>query len=215
MASGDLSAGERRRARTRAALLAAARELFSERGYHQTRVDEVTARAGLATGTFYLYFKDKPAIALALLETVFEVAQAAMEQFAELGPAIADPRAVTRTAIRQALEAYESNAALMRLLEEQAPAATPELAEARRAFYMGLSRLLAGVVQELGAPHGVTRERPDLVAEAVIGAVQRMAYGALILGGESVTDSLVDAATGVIARLLGWEPDQAESVGDS
>ena len=214
MATQDLSVGEQRRARTRGALLAAARELFSERGYHQTRVDEITAGAGVATGTFYLYFKDKPAIALALLEAVFEVAQAAIEQFAELGPTIADRRALARVAVRRGLEAYQSNLPLMRLLEEQAPAATPELAEARQAFYRGLSSVLAGMVQELGVSRGVSRERPDLVAEAVIGAVQRMAYGALVVAEESVTDSLVDAATSVVARLLGWEPDRAEGAGD-
>ena len=71
MATQDLSAGDRRRARTRAALLEAARELFSERGYHQTRVDEITGRAGVATGTFYLYFKDKPAIGLASIPLAF------------------------------------------------------------------------------------------------------------------------------------------------
>ncbi len=37
----------------------AAYELFTSKGVHETVVDEIVKRAGVAKGTFYLYFKDK------------------------------------------------------------------------------------------------------------------------------------------------------------
>ena len=37
----------------------AAYELFTAKGVHETVVDEIVKRAGVAKGTFYLYFKDK------------------------------------------------------------------------------------------------------------------------------------------------------------
>jgi AcrR family transcriptional regulator len=37
----------------------AAYELFSLKGVHETVIDEIVKRAGVAKGTFYLYFKDK------------------------------------------------------------------------------------------------------------------------------------------------------------
>jgi AcrR family transcriptional regulator len=40
-------------------LLAAALELFVERGYAATRLDDVAARAGVSKGTLYLYFSSK------------------------------------------------------------------------------------------------------------------------------------------------------------
>src|SRR5688572_32506987 len=50
------------KAERRQQILAAARDLFAKRGYHQTTIDEIVAQAGVARGTFYLYFEDKRAI---------------------------------------------------------------------------------------------------------------------------------------------------------
>ena len=50
---------ERRKEDRPAELLAAALELFVERGYAATRLDEVAARAGVSKGTLYLYFENK------------------------------------------------------------------------------------------------------------------------------------------------------------
>jgi AcrR family transcriptional regulator len=44
---------------TRAALLAAARQLFSEKGFIDARLEEVGARAGVTTGAVYHHFRDK------------------------------------------------------------------------------------------------------------------------------------------------------------
>jgi AcrR family transcriptional regulator len=40
-------------------LRAAARSLFVENGYHNTRPQDIVREAGVAIGTFYLHFKDK------------------------------------------------------------------------------------------------------------------------------------------------------------
>ncbi len=58
-----LSRSDRRWARRKEArpaeLTAAALELFVERGYSATRLDDVAARAGVSKGTLYLYFSSK------------------------------------------------------------------------------------------------------------------------------------------------------------
>lgn len=46
---------------TRRALLAAAEEVFGEAGYTGASVAEIVRRAGVAQGTFYVYFPDKKA----------------------------------------------------------------------------------------------------------------------------------------------------------
>ena len=48
-----------RSAARREAILSAALEEFSARGFEAARLDDVAKRAGVAKGTIYLYFRDK------------------------------------------------------------------------------------------------------------------------------------------------------------
>ncbi len=58
----------RRRARTRADLLAAARRVFAARGFHDASIAEITAAADVGVGTFYLHFRDKDEALRALVQ---------------------------------------------------------------------------------------------------------------------------------------------------
>lgn len=49
----------RRKQESRRKLMAAARRLFVERGYHDTRPQDISREAGVGHGTFYLHFEDK------------------------------------------------------------------------------------------------------------------------------------------------------------
>ncbi|MGE5145837.1 MAG: TetR/AcrR family transcriptional regulator [Candidatus Eiseniibacteriota bacterium] len=49
----------RRKEARPAEIVAAALELFAERGFAATRLDDVAARAGVSKGTLYLYFESK------------------------------------------------------------------------------------------------------------------------------------------------------------
>ncbi len=60
--------GARRRARTRAQLLASARALFGREGGRSTRVEDICESAAIARGTFYNYFPSFEALQAALFE---------------------------------------------------------------------------------------------------------------------------------------------------
>jgi len=55
---------------TRQALLDAAEAVFDEFSFDRASISEITQRAGVAQGTFYLYFSDKRAIFVELVETL-------------------------------------------------------------------------------------------------------------------------------------------------
>jgi AcrR family transcriptional regulator len=55
------------RKRTLAALMRSGRDVFLQRGYHGTRVDDLVAAAGVSHGAFYRYFKNKDELARALV----------------------------------------------------------------------------------------------------------------------------------------------------
>jgi AcrR family transcriptional regulator len=56
----------------RTQLLTAARAVFARKGYDEATVSEIVGRAGVAQGTFYLYFPGKEALAGAFAEIVSE-----------------------------------------------------------------------------------------------------------------------------------------------
>jgi AcrR family transcriptional regulator len=57
---------------TREALLASAREVFVERGFHAASVEEIAARAGYTRGAVYSNFADKDEIFVALMDDKLE-----------------------------------------------------------------------------------------------------------------------------------------------
>lgn len=70
---------ERRKARTRAALLRAARALFAARGFEATTIAEITGTADLGVGSFYNHFASKDELLSALLEQTYTEQLAALE----------------------------------------------------------------------------------------------------------------------------------------
>jgi AcrR family transcriptional regulator len=70
--SDDLDGQTRRRLQSRRRLLDAATGLFVARGYDRTRPQDIARLAGVATGTFYLHFRDKEAIFLAFADEAQE-----------------------------------------------------------------------------------------------------------------------------------------------
>lgn len=59
---------ERTKAQNRAAILDAAREVFTEMGYGAASIRDVIRRTDLASGTFYNYFPDKASVFRAVLD---------------------------------------------------------------------------------------------------------------------------------------------------
>ena len=57
-----------KRIRTRARLLAAARDLVREKGYEQTTLEDVATRAGMTSGAIYGNFKNRDALFMALAQ---------------------------------------------------------------------------------------------------------------------------------------------------
>ena len=62
---------------TRDALLDAAEAVFTEHGLARATIDQITARAGVAKGTFYLYFRSKDEVVAALQERLWDQLMAA------------------------------------------------------------------------------------------------------------------------------------------
>src|SRR5436309_9490612 len=68
-----------RGAERRDAILSAALDEFSTRGFEAARLDDVARRAGIAKGTIYLYFRDKESLFQELIRTMLTPVVGAIE----------------------------------------------------------------------------------------------------------------------------------------
>jgi AcrR family transcriptional regulator len=64
-------------------ILSAAYEVFSEKGYQETKISDVTRRAGCSVGIFYKRFPDKAGLFYALQYRHFEATRARIDRLAE------------------------------------------------------------------------------------------------------------------------------------
>ena len=71
---------EKQRQEREELILQAAKEVLLEKGYHETSMDEIAARVGIAKGTLYLHFSRKEDLVLALIENEIRSSLLAIEQ---------------------------------------------------------------------------------------------------------------------------------------
>jgi len=194
------------------ALSEAGLRLFVERGLDGVTIDDITQSAGVAKGTFYRYFEDKPALVDALLEPV---RRELLDGLEACGRALAVARDVEAM-----FEAYRAVAAVIASALLQYPDVVRlYLQECRgppvgaRVKVVELARLVsrhAVDITEKAHTHGLLRPiRPAMSGLAVVGAVERLLFA--VLSGEDIGNplELPDALTTLVLDGLRLPPETA------
>ncbi|MFI7413084.1 TetR/AcrR family transcriptional regulator [Streptomyces sp. NPDC049627] len=178
-----------RGARTRAALVKAARKVFERDGYLDARLTDITKEARCAAGSFYTYFSNKEEVlAAVLLEAQEDMLHPGMTRVQDAD----DPHAVLEASNRAYLAAYKRNAKLMALLEQVAQV-EPEFREFRRRRGDAFIRRNARGIADLQARGVADREvDPMMASRALSGMVSVMAYNAFVLGDGQEDGTPVD-----------------------
>lgn len=174
-----------RGARTRAALIAAARKVFERDGYLDSKLTDITKAARCATGSFYTYFANKEEIFAAVLEEAQrDMMHPGMGRVSDTD----DPYAVLEASNRAYLEAYKRNARLMGLLEQVAHV-DPEFRRFRKCRADAFIQRNARGIADLQA-RGVADPDIDplLASRALSGMVSRLAYSVFALGESDEDD---------------------------
>lgn len=181
----------------RTQILDAAATVFAIRGYHAATIKQIALTAGLADGTIYIYFPNKTALLLGLLDRLNETDQ---RQIDLADGREQDPRAFFVAYLRKRLELLHSNLHIMQ-------AVLPEvLANAElRALYMQQvieptltigeeyyrSRLVSGSLRSQDIP---------LMVRTIAGTVLGLVVFAML--GDTETQKRWDELPEVVAGLL-------------
>src|SRR3974377_1917541 len=140
-----LSRPKGRSEHTRAAILKAAEELFAERGFASSRLEDVAERVGIRRASIFYYFPDKPALYDAVLANA-------------LGALLARTKAALRArgnlsarieaAVTAWVETLGARPTLARLLLREAADGTPESPPALLRHTQPFVELVQRVVKE-------------------------------------------------------------------
>jgi AcrR family transcriptional regulator len=152
------------KAANRAAILVAAREVFSDLGYGAASIRDVVRRTDLATGTFYNYFPDKESVLRALVDEIAVEARARVHEARMAATTAEDFIAAGFRAYFEFLVEDPATVALMRR-----NAGTIRAMSGEPALGAGIeelrSDLEAAVAARILPPHDA-----DLMASAMVGA---------------------------------------------
>lgn len=144
-------------AKRRVDILQAARGCFAERGYHETRIAEIAARAGLSKGAIYWHFEGKRELFLELLDEYLD------ERAALLAAGTGAPSASEGLArlMRALLDAVADALPMLELVVEyMAHAGRDEALRSRFARLDGLAREALAPLIERGIERGELRPVP-------------------------------------------------------
>ena len=145
-------------------LLEAARDAFAEKGITAVTVDDIVGNAGVARGTFYLYFSDKRAVFDALVDEFLARIGGEVRSIV-LGPDEPPPIEQLRANIRRVVTLALEEPTIVKLALFDATGVDPELDDKLHAFYEGLRTLIDESLQ-MGQQLGMVRpgERRVMVA---------------------------------------------------
>lgn len=178
----------------RRAVLDASLRVFSERGYHATRIADLIEAAGIARGTFYLYFESKNAIFHELLDELLARVRASVEGV-DTGANAPPLRDQLLAIVRRVLATFHEHPALTRLVLRSAPGLDEEVDRKLAAFYGSLHAWLAESLRNAMAL-GLVRTLDDQeIAWSIVGAVKQHVDRSL---EEPLADDEIDRRTAAL-----------------
>jgi AcrR family transcriptional regulator len=192
--------------RTRARILAAAEQVFSAYGYHDASIVKITEAAGVAQGTFYLYFGGKKQVFDELVEDLNRRVRRAMSEASAQGT---DRIGSERLGFRAFFRFTAEHPALYRIIR-QAEFVSPE------ALRLHYTRIVEGYVTGLdkAKSNGEIAELDTSVAAWALMGIGELVGMRWVLWDESteeMPEHVFDEVMALIRRALGARPTDGGS----
>jgi AcrR family transcriptional regulator len=197
----------RRRLESRRKLLAAARELFIERGYEATRPQDIARSAGVASGTFYLHFKSKEDAFLAFAD---DAQSQLIAEYRENLAGVSGLRARLTVILRTLMAFDVQHPGVLHVAFLDPLSIAPEDSDARRIYdRLGdFLYLILGEQQVLG-DEGVDAFDSALISHALCGFVgNALMY---VVRREMPGEAMIENVVGFVERALSLSLRPGES----
>lgn len=193
---GRVRRGQESREARRTQIKETALAVFSEKGYHETSVSHLVDAAGVARGTFYLYFDSKEAIFLELLDELLTHLRANIVGIDRLAGAPSIEAQLQQIVVR-ILRTAVDNRPLTRIIFREAVGLHAAVDERLRRFDDDVHGYVARALQ-LGASLGLVRPtEPEVGAASAVGALREVVHRYVVRSDapfdlDTVASALID-----------------------
>ncbi len=161
-------------------ILNAAVEVIAEKGYFNSPISAIAARAGVADGTVYLYFKNKDDVLRTAIDQNFDrFHQRVLERFKEL----TDPRAQLEYIAETHLESNSENRAMAIVMQTEVRQSARFIAEFSHHHLVKYIAVVREVIRR-GQQQGIFRQdiSDGVVAHCMFGAIDELLSSAVFTG---------------------------------
>ncbi len=193
---------------TRRKILESAAQVFSEKGFYGSVVDDIVKASGTSKGAVYFYFDSKEQIFLSLVEeyaaTVAQQLQAAVHRSRGL---VAQVEATVATLIRS----FQANRALAKIVLVDWLAAGAEFQGTRIALKAMLVEVLRGYLDRAVQDGKIAAQDTEMAAYVWIGAISEVVIRWLNTGKPTPLEEVLAPLTRLLLSSVGLAPSPAAS----
>lgn len=185
----------------RSHILDCAKELFALNGYHNTSINDIIKKAGIARGTFYLYFDSKRTVFSEILESVVRSVTSGLRPI-KTGPNIGMDSVLSQLRINlsHALGPVFNDLCLAKLISSQAESLDSEVTGKVTAFYKHIIDWLEESLEE-GQELGIVRPlNSRITAVAFVGMLRGIIWSFAVIGEEMDFHELIEELTANASR---------------
>ncbi len=150
-------------------ILGAAVKIFAKKGFHNSRISEVAKEAGVASGTIYLYFKNKDDILISVFE---ESLEKLIEDVTTEIEKIEDPKKQLKRFIELHLGMLKNNKQLAEVLQVELRQSHKFMKEYEPKHWIRYLDIIASILKK-GQEKGIFN------SELSLGIFKRLMFGAL------------------------------------
>ena len=182
----------------RAQLLKAARKVFRAKGYDGATVSEIVREAGVAQGTFYLYFPSKRDVAVSLRDGLMETMAQAVIAAVKSRTSFEDR---LESLIAAGFKVARRNTDLFRLAFIGADETHPEM-HSESPEHASILRVITDLFRDAVDAGEMEAMDPEIAARLATGLLQHAMIEAFVFGKGKESDRLEQGVSALLLNAL-------------
>lgn len=188
---------------TKDKIIEVAKELFSQKGFYETRVSDIVSKADVAQGTFYIYFKSKEDL---FLELIKKLHHQLIQKLSSYKNSNQDFETTIKALIEDFLTEVYKNREIAQIFFGQLLGINEEFRQLYITKISDIQQILKEVIERY-----YDGENAQILATMILGFLRQLFFNCLTYQNLSLDDMLDRAFKGIDIILRGLKDKESGS----